>query len=322
MSLQQLKLALDVSPEEIIREQPNIEEWKKQMGLSPEYGTIKEIGNYYVLEKRTDLPTFISLPFRECDFVLSVNPKTQKIHIHSIHYPKYKYDREYVEAMAYRTTNCPYCVDGTKFVPLDSFAKFLKPYIPLETNGTQTGGNKKMVLEKWAKRVGCGSGELSFDSVLASAGISSVVGLGIDQIGNRGGRFVTRLLLGLGGIGIPLGLSFTPYGRAIPKKVHRHLTLFGVNMLEQATDPSPEEWRQTVADIKRAKNALMGYGPAEALKQLFPKIAMRHGGPANGPKQLIQYQQDVTGPIIERPVPAANPNIKSLSNIPVRKVIP
>jgi len=150
MSLQQLKLALDVTPEEIIREQPAIEEWKKEKGLPTEYGKIDEIGDYYVLSKRIDLPKFISLPFRECDFVLSVNPKTQKIHIHSIHYPKNKYDREYVEAMAYRTTNCPYCLDGTKFVPLESFAKFLKPYIPIETNGTQTGGNKKMVLEKWA----------------------------------------------------------------------------------------------------------------------------------------------------------------------------
>lgn len=322
MSLQQLKLALDVTPEEIIREKPAIEEWKKEMGLPVEYGKIDEIGDYYVLSKRIDLPKFISLPFRECDFVLSINPKTQKIHIHSIHYPKNKYDREYVEAMAYRTTNCPYCLDGTKFVPLESFAKFLKPYIPIETNGTQTGGNKKMVLEKWANRVGCGSGELSFDSVIASAGVSSVVGLGIDQIGNRGGRFLTRLLLGGISIGTPLVLSFSPVGNKIPKKIQRHLTLFGVNMLEQATDPSPEEWRQTVADMKRAKNALMGYGPAEALKQLFPKISMRHGGPASGPKQLIQYQQDVSGPIIERPVPAINPNTKSLANIPVRKVIP
>ena len=75
----------------------------------------------------------------------------------------------------------------------------------------------------------------------------------------------------------------------------RYSTLMGVNMLGRMGDEKSGMGfgvQEAIADLTRAKNALIGYGPMEAIKALLnPAIAARLGGVGNGPRQLIPYWQ-------------------------------
>jgi len=316
---------------EIAEQQPAIEEWKGEKGLPKEYGTIQEKGEFWILLKRVDLPPVIVLPFREVDFTLAIHPTTKRFHIHSIAYPKAKYEREYVEKMAYLTTNCPYCVDGTNFILFPDFGKFIKQFGEMETRPLEVKHMGK--LDIWAEKIGMDGTKLSFDSVVANALLSGGIGLALGNAIKSPDRWIAKLAIGGVALGLDTALGFTSWGKGIPDKVKRHLGLLGLNLIQQGLDPTPAEVRTTIADLKRAKAALMGYGPREALKQLLvPELAAKLGGLPDGPKALIPYKgmglhyaQDVTGPVLERttvtPLEPETKKIPPLKEVATRKTV-
>ncbi len=271
------KILSEISQEELTQEQQKIELFKKENNLPAAYGTVQETDKDYIVIKRIDLTPWIALPFRGVDFILALDPSTKLIYIHSIHYPKSEYKRDYVEKMAYLTTSCRYCVKGSNLVPLQNLDDYFKQFRVLNIEASGHMFNFKDFL----------NAPVTMQQLLYGKGISLLWAWASDAVfATELGR---RLMKGIpGALSIAASAVIKIRYPRVPKKTSDLMMLTGMDLLSYAIDPTPQQISDVKADWKRLTNTWMGYGPSKALKGLFKPVS-KLGGPASGPRELIPF---------------------------------
>ena len=289
------KLGYTISPFEIESELDKMDNWKKAQNLPLEYGTIREDDKYWIILKRYNLEPFMTLPFRDVLFIVGLDTDQQKFYLHSIHYPKERYPIGFVKSTAYLTTNCPYCIEGTKFVLLRNLENAYKIETAKSYQSSSHPQEHKKIMTKsdfWGRRVGMNG--LSFDTVLLQSGINIATNVVLDNtvgklVNGSADNVIVRALSAGVGLITPLIMSFTPLRRH--ERIMRHLTLFGLNMLQTVVDPSPVQIADIKIGFKRIYNAMHTQGIMNGFKEAIRKSPKGYGGPINGPPQLVACNQ-------------------------------
>lgn len=234
------------------------------------YNTVTEVGDTFVLNKRTEFPAFAVFPFK--NIIIESAFSKGKMFLRRLIYPKAEYDREDVEQVAASTVNCPYCMEGTKIVPYaqDEMVKWLKAPHEQEDESRMESIFGKMLsklgengLVSYVKNQHLGLGLSVAQQMISTWGLSDA--------------WMKLLMKGvIGGIetGVSLLAPATIPGGAATKVI---LYNAGMSTLVSAADPTEQDRQAIKAGARQFAAQWTSMGPVEAVKGLFGGLKVKMG---------------------------------------------
>lgn len=169
-----------------------------QIQLPQNYNIIEENDNYFILIKRPDIPYKVMMQY-DNGIIIEWGGMDGKWFIRKIYYPKSKFTREKIEAVAYRTRDCPYCIMGVKSASTpDIFIK--SKQLDINRNNQNDKGDN-MALEDIGKKIF--PEEINAGTYL----LGGLMGIGLNSLCNlipvKKARWPKWIVAGLG-FGLPL----------------------------------------------------------------------------------------------------------------------
>lgn len=229
--------------------------------LPEDYSKINEEIKYIVLNKRTDLPAYVTLPYSSSIKVeWGIDKSNNKLYIRRIFYPKSEFGINSVLEIARDLFECPYCLYGTLVTDYENIEKYIK-----RNNDNKNKPNGDNMAERVFNSI-LDNG-LAISGISASElGIGTIIGKVLNNVSNLvfkdGHKTLVKLVGSLVGIG---GAHLIKNIPALPGNVKNAQNYLGWMGLDLAF---------SVLDDLTSGDASLGFGVSlvEAFKQSWNRL--------------------------------------------------